>query len=428
MKKIIKKIGVLGIIIAMVIPFLEMPSVKAEEDCTTHLQNYLFLDVDSLGSYGGSGYTTYALFAKDFAAGDVKIKSIKSNFVNEAADDTLFWQLYTATLARSRAYEKYTNNFAGYLFTQQEVDKYEDVTTLVHAYWGKYDENGRPMESDWQGTAASLSGATNSTLQKKGGMRFTKEKGNVTVMPAVYEDSAFSTSSETDLIKYFERMANDEEETYIPLQITRKFSSEELNKVYGVKINDTTYKVYGTNGTYAEYKSCTDLNTCLSDGTNVDVITHEGGIETTNAIHYYWPYILSVEYEVCSNNESEEQWTLAYDYNTDDETVSNKPNSQSAYLGEPIEVSSTVPKRTGYKFLKWCDDEKGKGTCFKAGEEVDSPKTAKTVTLYAQWGSTKEGDPEKTGVISYVIGFISVGVIAGGLYILAKKKNLFRQI
>ena len=426
MKNILKKIGVFGIILAMVIPFIEMPQVKAEGDCTTHLQNYLFLDVDSLESYGGNGYTTYALFYKNFAAGNVKVKSIKSNFVNEPDDDTLFWQLYTATLVRPRAYEKYTNDFAGYLFTQQDVDKYEDVTTLVHAYWGKYDENGRPIETDWQGTAASLTGATNSTLQKKGGMVFSKD--NVTVMPAVYEDSAFSTSSETDLIKYFERMANDEEETYIPLQITRKFTSAQLNKKYGVKLADNTYKIYGSNGSYSDYTSCTNLNTCLNAGTNVDVLTHEGGIEQTNEVHYYWPFILSVEYEVCANNESEKEWTLAYDLNVDDDSASNRPDPETKVLGKSIEVSSTVPKRNGYKFLKWCDDRKGTGTCYKAGDKVESPNEAKTIPLFAQWGSTKEGDPEKTGVISYVIGFISVGLIAGGLYILAKKKNLFRQI
>ena len=46
MKKLLKKIGVLGLIIAILAPFIELPTVNAAEGCTNHLQNYLWLDMN----------------------------------------------------------------------------------------------------------------------------------------------------------------------------------------------------------------------------------------------------------------------------------------------------------------------------------------------------------------------------------------------
>ena len=47
MKNILRKIGVIGIIIAMLAPFIELPVVKAaNEECTGHtVMQLLFLDI-----------------------------------------------------------------------------------------------------------------------------------------------------------------------------------------------------------------------------------------------------------------------------------------------------------------------------------------------------------------------------------------------
>ena len=50
MKKLLKKIGVLGLIIAILAPFIELPTVNAAEGCNNHLQNYLWLDMNIFDS------------------------------------------------------------------------------------------------------------------------------------------------------------------------------------------------------------------------------------------------------------------------------------------------------------------------------------------------------------------------------------------
>ena len=69
MKNILKKIGVIGIIIAMLAPFVEMPVAKAAETqtCSDHtVMQYYFADVTN-GDYwkqytSTNGYTTYTIY------------------------------------------------------------------------------------------------------------------------------------------------------------------------------------------------------------------------------------------------------------------------------------------------------------------------------------------------------------------------------
>ena len=57
MKDKIKKIGVIGLLVAFLLPFFEMPTVKAaEEDCTHHLQQYIFLATSVSGYFGNPEY------------------------------------------------------------------------------------------------------------------------------------------------------------------------------------------------------------------------------------------------------------------------------------------------------------------------------------------------------------------------------------
>ena len=77
---------------------------------------------------------------------------------------------------------------------------------------------------------------------------------------------------------------------------------------------------------------------------------------------------------------------------------------------------------------KWCTDKEGKASCFDAETNFENTTGSSKVTLYAQWGDTNGGDNKDTGVFSYVISFIAIGPIAGTIYYVSKKKNLFKQI
>ena len=419
MKNIIKKIGLIAVLIALVLPFVKLPVAKADTNCSTHLQNYLFLDFDSLGHYGGDGYTTYARFTKAFAPGTVNIKSIEANYVNSAADQTKFWKLFTATLNRPAEYDQQTGLFAGYIFSNQNVNNYTDVTTLVHSAWGKYDNNGQAEESDWMYAANSMTGEKD-TLQKH--LQFGDE--NVIIKPAEWVGSRFQsvssyTVSDQNLIDYFEDLANDDTETWVYLEITRKFTSSVIGgKVFGT-VNGTTKKKYGSNGTYQEFIDQEELTTT---DRNIDVPTQKDG----NWIKYYWPFILSVEYEAC-NNYSDGTWYLKYDGNADDAT-GVPSDSSPALFNTPIKVAKGTPSKEGWTFKGWCLDSKKCSTLYQEGQEVDPPSSGNYRVLYAQWGQTGTEKNNKTGIVSYIIGFISVGIIAAVIYLVTKRKNLFKQI
>lgn len=151
---------------------------------------------------------------------------------------------------------------------------------------------------------------------------------------------------------------------------------------------------------------------------------------------YYWPFVLNVEYEVCPINNSEnpsnpvpeKEWTLKYDANVEDVTaVTNLPKSQTAKISQEITVDSGKPTMKDYTFKKWCETKNGSGTCYNPGDKI-KVTDATTVTLYAQWGPTTNVENPKQGVVSYIIGFAAVALIAGGIFLISKKKNLFKQI
>ena len=112
-----------------------------------------------------------------------------------------------------------------------------------------------------------------------------------------------------------------------------------------------------------------------------------------------------------------------------DTSVNNLPSTQTEKLGTNIKVSSTTPSRSGYVFKGWC--EKGNDKCsnpYQAGDTITSPTTSQTITLLAQWAKGDSTNNPPTGVVSYIIGFAAVGMVAGGIYLISKKKNLFKQI
>ena len=393
MKNILKKIGVIGLIIAVLSPFIELPNVNAEENCSIHLQSYLFLDMANGGAagsegafkhYAGSGYTTFANFPKVFPESDhIEILDYSINYVNKAEELKKYWTLYNMAMSSDNYYSGGTDSDNGKIFVTGETKDYVDNTILAHYVWAQESADGYEI-SEWDVTVpeGSSSNVMQGDGEKSAGFT-TIDKDNVTIKPATFTGSEFKDNlSYTNLKSYFEYIANSEEETYVPLKITRKISDEEFD---------------------------------------------ENTKETSSSESYYWPVVLNVEYQTCDST-SNEQWTLSYDGNVNDNSVTNIPSKQDAPIGTDIKVDSKKPSRNGYAFLKWCETENGNGKCYDPGETVVSPETSTTVTLYAQWGKGGTTDNEKTGVVSYVIGFISVGVVAGSIYFIAKKKNLFKQI
>lgn len=448
MKKLLKKIGVLGLIIALFAPFIELPTVNAAEGCTNHLQNYLWLDMNYFNAGKGKGetfmegyskgatsggYQTYTNFPYAFKNSNnykVTIKNIDMNNLTDNDSYENFWEAFSKATSSLTSYE-IDSKIGGTLVTSAKLSNFADDTILLHGEWSSFDRNGKAINVDWK--VNNVDGK-NYSLQPILKTKNDENAMSIKFRPAKYSDNSFGLGDGDITADYFQKVVDESynvwgdssKSNYIPLSITRTLNlttdaiKNMLDKyTFGQKDSNGKWQAFSTVSGRVE-KSYTALISETHETVEVDKVDFD--IDQP----YYWPAVLSVEYEACPKEK--ENWTLEYNGNVDDNSVTNIPNKQTAELNNDIAVDSKKPSRTDYTFTKWCENPNGSGQCYNAGDKVKSPDSAKTITLYAQWGKGGTEDNKKTGVMSYVIGFISVGVIAGGIYLVAKKKNLFKQI
>lgn len=462
MKKLLKKIGVLGLIIALFAPFIELPTVNAAEGCTNHLQNYLWLDMNYFNAGTGTGktfmegyaqdavsergvkiggYLTYTNFPYAFKSEDnydIKIRSVDNNNLMDTDSYNSYWTAFSKITA-SLATDELDPKIGGTLVTEHKLNNYVDDTILLHGVWARYGSEGKPEESNWK---KNIKDGDKNSLQKV--IKDIKEKKpekaseadnllkamTIKFSAADFDNNIFYHEKISSLIEYFQKNVDEGYnvwgEGYIPLQIIRTLNLDTTdikdllnNFVFGEK-SGNSWVAFSTKS--GEVK---DSYSALIATTRETVTVNEKDIDFDISKPYYWPAVLSVEYEACPKEKKE--WTLEYNGNVDGNSVTNVPNSQNAKVGESIVVDSKIPLREGYTFKEWCENSNGSGKCYSAGEKITSNEV-KTIPLFAQWGKGGTEDNKKTGVMSYVIGFISVGIIAGGIYLVAKKKNLFKQI
>ena len=445
MKNILRRIGVIGIIIAMLAPFIELPVVKAaNEECKDHtVLQYLFLDVANGGTFNDwdnykNGYATYAKFANVFAnvsAGE-KIKIINVAVDNISKKDlSKYYSSMKYLLDKTDSTLKEETGAIGAYVTEESGST--SYVSILHGSWdfdsssnvGK-DNNTRAelKEAGWY-TGNDENSFINNTIQSKFDGKVTlSSPTNVDISGARLIGQRFSQATKyKSLEEFFDAAANrtDNELSstannieYLSLRIERTLSDADLKKVkFG-------YQSEG-DGKYYKYNDYTEMSKEASDR-----VKEEVGVKTDLDIlaadQIYWPVILNVEYEICPT--TNEQWSLKYDGNTDDNSVTNIPGSQTEIIGTDIQIDAKKPSRDGYTFQGWNTQRDGKGTSYNAEDTYKSPSEKTTVTLYAQWGKGGTEDQKKTGVMSYVVGFITTGLVASGIYLVAKKKNLFKQI
>lgn len=517
MKNILKKLGVFGLIVAILLPFVELPIVNAEEDnCERHLQNYLFLDVTSKvdggaifsqydleedaeeidGDGNGRGYTTYASFPFVFTDTEYyEIKDIDTeiNYLTNSRDLSQYWSLHTIINTQAEEYGKFYDRYDydqllnatyGKEFVMEDIGIYTTDTILVHGRWAQLDENGTER-SEWG--YINKNDGIDKSMQKINNLA--QIMSNVTISGAKYSNDSFTDASSSDDLKTFIKKAlNDEYDesplwednnrnTNISFKINRTLRENDLNTlIFGYVENNVTYVFTevastdtGTKDTaieknaidnsYSAFKAWAESSATDRDNKYIRKYTGNTNIldiNTKEVGNLYWPVVLNVEYTACPLNKSTVtttpvtttpvtttpvtttpakdekpvgKWALDYDKNVSDNSVKNIPaKSAEVDLGNEITVDSTKPTREGYIFDGWCENKNGSGTCYQPGDKVASPKESTTKILFANWDQEGTEDNKKTGVVSYIVGFAAVGVVAGGIYLISKKKNLFKQI
>ena len=467
MKNILRKIGVIGIIIAMLAPFIELPVVKAaNEECTDHtVLQYYFLDVASGGSYNDwmsytKTYSTYTQFYFTFpndvtssSNKEIKILKVSTDYINDGNELADYAQ-GLMSIIKSNTGGDYTIENNGVIkekgiIANSEKSQNTTYTGILHGKWETKGTSSKEQVqlsklAGWIGadTEGSSDLFKNNTIQTKIGNVSSDGDVKVTIKGVGYDGENVKPingyNSGSNLVEFFQELANKKNEslyytdsdgaTWLALNINRTISDTKLKQIKFGYACDASGNCPSNNKTplttgYWVYNDYTKLND--TDKTNAGShSTVKPDILSSNQI--YWPVVLNVEYKVCST--TSEQWTLQYDKNTDDNNVTGMPSSKTETAGTSIMVDAKKPSRDGYTFQGWNTQKDGKGTSYNPDQEYKYPGKPDTYTLYAQWGKGGTEDNKKTGVMSYVVGFITTGLLASGIYLVAKKKNLFKQI
>lgn len=499
MKNILKKLGIVAIIVGILSPFVSLPSVSAAtSDCDHYLNQYFFLDVTSGNSWkhytDDGGYKTYTSFKYTFpslAEGQtLTIESVGEAKLTTNSDVERLHNAYLNLIDADKKTLEAQEHFGkadNYSYTSGD---YKQITHILHGYWAQENEGLIPTNFDQDENDLSASNwYSKNTIQ---GVLIGNDIGT-SKLDVEFSGAKLKNSSDgyttvyagnDEIDDYFEILVNtvngvntsknainekyiittsdfpsdsgvDSNEKYLNIGIRREIPESVLEKlVFGRYFEEKDG--YGEAGWYAlttdtskekPYKSyqalenlndvngyCTENTPCgwvkVDKESDIHIkLADKNSSDKVNESNYYWPVLLNVEYKVCNTSSATGKWALTYDDNVDDTSVTNMPNpiSEEANVGTSIKVSSTTPKRTDYAFNGWCTESNGSGDCYKAGDEVKN-STATKLTLFAQWAKEGTENNNKMGVISYVIGFAAVGVIAGGIYLISKKKNLFKQI
>lgn len=470
MKNILKKLGVIGIIIAMLVPFIELPVVKAaNSECTDHtVLQYLFLDVASGGSYNDwmtytKTYSTYTQFYFTFpndvtssSNKEIKILKVSTDYINDGTELADYAQ-GLMSIIKSNTGGDYTIKDNGVIkekgiIANSEKSQNTTYTGILHGKWATKvnsleDSSEKQVQlselAGWIGsdTKGSSDLFKNNTIQTKIGNVSSDGDVKVTIKGVGYDGENVKPingyNSGNNLVEFFQELANKKNEslyytdsdgaTWLALNINRTITDTKLKQVkFGYY-----YENNSGNKEYYKYKDYTEMSKEKAEEREKDPVDKETDLDILASNQIYWPVILNVEYEVCPT--STENWTLKYDtnadsINVDDTDVTNMPGSQTEPAGTNITIDAKKPSVNGYTFLGWNTQKDGKGTSYNPDTKYEYPGKPGTYTLFAQWGKGGTTDNEKTGVMSYVIGFITTGLVASGIYLVAKKKNLFKQI
>lgn len=462
MKNILKKIGVIGIIIAMLAPFVEMPVAKAAtETCTDHtVMQYYFADVTN-GDYwkqytSTNGYTTYTIYPYLFpeeSGKTIKILNTKVLDIETGSTPTSengmtlekFWS--DVELLQRSDFQKSGDDLSGTYVSKDKSDY--RVVKILHGIWGR-DTNGSYESVDWTNIPTIKNDFLNYTVQDIFG-----NNSGITVSSARFLglNKGFGAADERKLEGYFKNLTSGDNNEYIEevngkkvfaLRVSRKLDVDTLNtKKFGYlcatkdscgEANVNKYAIFTDDSadnpiknSYSALVKAKNLEKIETDDTVArKIVNDEEDVDVFTNKAYYWPAVLNVEYEVCTN--TSEQWTLKYDGNTDDDSANNIPEKVQKSVTEDAVIDSKTPTRNGYTFKGWNTEKDGSGKTYNAGDKYETPGKADVRVLFAQWGNASKGEQKPTGVASYIIGFISVGIVAGGIYFIAKKKNLFKQI
>lgn len=336
-------------------------------------------------------------------------KYIYSNPDTQDAKDSVY-RVGTTNYIASRGYVKYDSNGAGTAYPE-----HKDDLALMNYIAEHYNNLG---ESDLVRNGTSLPDSKTSfvlglgsseakeltiminrkfnTTDKKAGIELDGQ--TLVYAPAVSAVTyckADSTTEETKKSLTYDSNADGDQVTNMPNPATVEFTDKCTDIDTTIPTRDGYKFLYWTqnkDGSGTKYGKGYETSFCSENG------------------------VIYAQWEKIEHN-ADGSYTVTYDANGG----KNAPSSQNGKDGECIKISEGKPTKSNAQFLGWStkkdatmpDEEfaAGKEYCGKDGN----------ITLYAVWSG-------KTGISTHLIAFGSAALIAVGALIVAKKKDLFKQI
>lgn len=434
---------------------LSVTNVSAEElTCEDgeklHTDYYMFLSVDSVSyfeNYIGTADGTLSRYTsgqKNNLTGTIGRNNMREGHVQilrsdgDSSDSTYpsgsdvqwtvgdYWKNYYVAMKNLEA--------GSLVYTEG------DTSYSFHSGWLEYDQNWNLLADK---TSSEGSGKDSSLVEYIG-----NNLANIETDTLSTEGTSLPTSTITPPVSLGQTT-----DTLLEWKIMRQFKNKDFKD--GVTINSKLV-IYSPAAYYVKY--------CVSDSSSTKYIRYDANVDDTSTVTNLpaeqeftdstnisksepsrdgytflgWSkdpaattgdetYAPGTEYSgesitlyaVWSKNEvnPDGSFTVTYDANGG----KGAPKAETGASGACIKISDTKPTLTGNNFLGWSTDPKAKeaDANFAAGKEYCG--TDGNITLYAVWQT-------QTGVSAHLIAFGTVILASVGALIVAKKKNLFRQI
>lgn len=443
MKNIFKYLSVFAIAGAL---GLQTLNVSAENTCaedeTVHTNYYLFLDVNTAefyeqginGTPEGTSFTLWngaykynniqkATIIEDGAVGITKGSETTS------ADAAITW---TAEEYWKKYYTASKNVDANLMYTSG------DESYFLHDKWWSYDENyENGVEKSSTNTA--IADALFSYILGNWSNLATSDlvtKGTSLPVSKIDVPSNITTSTSATLMWHISRVFGTKDiltgvtlnngkyvyspaahyvkfcvksETPAPTEKTVTYDANTTDVVSGLPSKDTFTTECTTISSSVPVRSGYSF---LGWSTNASSTTADS---TYAAGAQYCGDSITL-YAIWAKNQTG-PFTVTYDANGG----KNAPATQSGEAGACVTISSVKPTLSGNNFLGWSTDKNAKepDSRFAAGQSYCGEQG--DITLYAVWQT-------QTGVSAHFLVFGSIALIAGAALVVAKKKDLFRQI
>lgn len=450
MNKIFKYLGALSIAGAI---GLNAMNVSAELQCaadeTVHTNYYMFLDVQASSDY--KRLIEAATSTKPYTQwnGAKKYNNIKNSTQGENGDVniTMGSKSTNSGAPMSWTVEEFWEKFYRAYYNKDSHNVYEDATNntsyMTHETWVSYGDNWTsPQDKSHANTERmdrlmdhlrdNMSNIGNSTLVRSGTSipktEITAPADLWTSLNDEYEFRVKRTFSTDDIKEGIP--LNNTNWTYSPAVHFARFCVKNTNNPQPSTKKTITYDMNTTDPVSNptpndEFTGCTNIRPAsIETGPKRTGWTFLGWSTNASSTLPDSQYALGKQY--CDESitlhavwSKDQTGPYKVEYNANG--GKGAPATQNGQSGQTINLSTQKPTLAGNNFLGWSRDSKAKepDPMFDPGDPYDGKLG--DITLYAVWQT-------QTGVSAHLIAFAAVAIGAGVALVVAKKKNLFRQI